>query len=77
MDKLVADNYTDVFRHFYPEMKDQYTRWSYRTGVRQRNIGWRLDYFWTSEDVLPLVEKVEHQTEVEGSDHCPIMLVLK
>jgi exodeoxyribonuclease-3 len=77
MDKLVADKYVDVFRYFYPQLRDQYTRWSYRAESRPRNVGWRLDYFWVSEDVLPFVANIEHQTGVEGSDHCPILLELK
>lgn len=76
MDKLVTDKYVDVFRYFYPELKDQYTRWSYRAGARPRNVWWRLDYFWVSEDVLPMIKSMEHQTNIEGSDHCPIVLEL-
>jgi exodeoxyribonuclease-3 len=77
MDKLVADHYVDVFRHFNPETKNKYTRRSYRAGARPRNVGRRLDYFRVNEDVLPFVAKAEHQETVEGSDHCPIILELK
>jgi exodeoxyribonuclease-3 len=77
MDKLVDDKFVDVFRHFYPEMKDKYTWWSYRAAAKERNVGRRLDYFWVSEKVLPLIHTVEHQEKVEGSDHCPILLELK
>jgi exodeoxyribonuclease-3 len=74
MDKLVTEQYVDVFRHFHPEIKDKYTRRSYRTGARQRNVGRRLDYFRVSDEVLPFVVKVAHQEEIAGSDHCPILL---
>jgi exodeoxyribonuclease-3 len=76
MDKLVADKYVDVFRHFSPEARDKYTWRSYRAGARQRNVGRRLDYFRVSEHVLPLVREIEHQENVQGSDHCPILLSL-
>jgi exodeoxyribonuclease-3 len=74
MDKLVNDHYVDVFRHFNPELKDKYTRRSYRAGARQRNLGRRLDYFRVSDTLLPFISKVQHQEAVEGSDHCPILL---
>ncbi len=77
MDKLEQAEFVDVFRSLYPEMREKYTWWSYRAGVRSRNIGWRLDYFWVSKDIIPLVVGMEHQELVEGSDHCPITLQLK
>jgi exodeoxyribonuclease-3 len=77
MDKLVEDKYVDVFRHFYPELKDKYTWRSYRAGAKERNVGRRLDYFRVDEKVLPLVTKMEHQEQTLGSDHCPILLELK
>ena len=76
MDTLVKEGYVDVFRALYPEMKDKYTWRSYRAGAKERNVGRRLDYFWVSEEVLPLVSGIEHQEKVQGSDHCPIMLEL-
>ncbi|MDR0861093.1 MAG: hypothetical protein LBO09_09335 [Candidatus Peribacteria bacterium] len=77
MDKFVQDKYVDVFRHFYPEMKDKYTWRSYRAGAKERNVGRRLDYFWVDERVLPLVTEIEHQEQATGSDHCPILLTLE
>ncbi|MDR0650960.1 MAG: hypothetical protein LBG59_06275 [Candidatus Peribacteria bacterium] len=77
MDKLVEDNYIDVFRHFNPNVANTYTRRSYRSDARARNIGWRLDYFWVDNKVLPLIKNMIHQDTVEGSDHCPILLELK
>lgn len=74
MDRLIEHGYVDVFRHFNPELTDHYTRWSYRAWARPRNVWRRLDYFRVSGDVIPLVQRVIHQTAVEGSDHCPISL---
>ncbi len=68
--------FVDVFRHLYPD-KVQYTWWTYRLNARQRGIGWRLDYYLVSKDLLPLVEDVIIHDEVPGSDHCPVELVLK
>ena len=68
--------FVDVFRHFYPD-KVQYTWWTYRLNARQRGIGWRLDYYLVSKDLLPRVEDVIIHDEVPGSDHCPVELVLK
>lgn len=76
LDKLEANGYVDVFRYFNPELKDQYTWWSYRWRARPNNVGWRLDYFWVSEDVLSFTKKIIHETAVEWSDHCPISLEL-
>jgi len=76
MDKLEQANFVDVFRYLYPEMKEKYTWWSYRTGVRSKNIGWRLDYFRVSKGIIPMIISMQHQEAVEGSDHCPIILEL-
>lgn len=77
LDELQANWYTDVFRYFYPDLKDKYTRWSYRAGARPRNVWRRLDYFWVSEDILPSIQKMWHQDDVVGSDHCPIVLEIE
>lgn len=76
LDEMVANGFTDVFRHFNKDKTDQYTWWTYRGDCRERNIGWRLDYFFSTKGILPNVKKVEHQTHVTGSDHCPILLEL-
>lgn len=68
--------FVDVFRHLYPD-KVQYTWWTYRLNARQRGIGWRLDYYLVSKDLLPRVADVIIHDEVLGSDHCPVELVLK
>jgi exodeoxyribonuclease-3 len=64
----------DVFRKLNPNLKDQYTWWSYRAWARQRNVGRRLDYFWISPALFSSVKLMQHQTDVLWSDHCPISL---
>jgi exodeoxyribonuclease-3 len=76
MDELEDHWYKDVFRYLHPELKDHYTRWSYRAGARPRNVWRRLDYFRVSENVLPDIKKITHETAIEWSDHCPIVLEL-
>ncbi len=76
MDKLEKNWYVDVFRHFNPGKKDQYTWWSFRAWARPRNVWRRLDYFRVSKNVLSHVEKITHETAMEWSDHCPIVLEL-
>ncbi len=74
LDKLLANDFVDVFRHFYPDLRDKYTRWSYRAGARPRNVWRRLDYFWVSSDVVPFIKSMDHQDDVMWSDHCPIVM---
>ncbi|MFA6238693.1 MAG: exodeoxyribonuclease III [Bacteriovorax sp.] len=76
VDEMIAGGLTDVFRHFNPEKAGQYTWWTYRGDCRDRNIGWRLDYFFATKGLMPLIKKVEHHTKILGSDHCPILLEL-
>ncbi len=76
MDKFLSDGYIDTFRHFCDE-PEQYTWWSYRNGVRARNIGWRLDYFAVNPELADRLKAAGIQAEVMGSDHCPVTLQLK
>lgn len=76
IDKFVAHGYVDVFRKLYPE-KVQYTWWSYRFGARKNNVGWRIDYFFVTEDLVRKVKDVFIADQVMGSDHCPMGLVVK
>jgi len=76
MDELEKNDYVDVFRHFHPDAPDNYTWWSYRAGSRPRNVGRRLDYFRVSKDIISKIQKITHQTSIEGSDHCPISIDL-
>jgi exodeoxyribonuclease-3 len=77
IDDVQTQGFTDIFRHLHLGIKEQYTWWTYRGNCRERNIGWRLDYFFGTKGILPKILKVEHHTDVLGSDHCPIFLELK
>ncbi len=74
MTKLLNAGFVDAFRYFYPEKEGAYSWWSYMNKVRERNIGWRIDYFITSERLTPFLESASIHTEVMGSDHCPVAL---
>ena len=76
IDKFVAHGYVDTFRHFNKEPK-QYTWWDFKSGARQRNVGWRIDYFFVSENLLPSISHAFIMPEVMGSDHCPVGIILK
>jgi exodeoxyribonuclease-3 len=76
MDEVVAAGYIDVFRHIYPTKKDAYTYWDTYTAARERNVGWRIDYFFVSPDLLPKIKEIKILSDVYGSDHCPIALTL-
>jgi exodeoxyribonuclease-3 len=76
MDKLVGAGYVDTFRHFNKE-PGHYTWWSYRPGVREKNIGWRLDHFFANREMSDRLKAAHHRPEVKGSDHCPVVLELK
>jgi len=78
MTQLLKDaTLVDSFRVLYPEKKDSYTFWSYMHNARQKNIGWRLDYFLISEKLRDSVCENLIRSEVYGSDHCPIVLFIK
>ncbi len=76
LDKFQKDGMVDVFRHFNPREAGAYTWWSNRPGCREKNIGWRIDYFFVSEELMPAVKKARIHADVLGSDHCPISLEL-
>jgi len=76
MDKFVAHGFIDAFRHFNKEPK-HYTWWSLRTRARERNIGWRLDYFFVTENLLGSVTEASILSHVMGSDHCPVGMKLR
>jgi exodeoxyribonuclease-3 len=75
MTTLLDSGFTDTFRHFYPDMTDIYSWWSYRFQARQKNAGWRIDYFITSDSMKDKLVDAKIHTEVLGSDHCPVELV--
>lgn len=74
---LLASGFIDTFRHFHPDQRDIYSWWSYRFQARTRNSGWRIDYFLASEDMKDRLEGASIHTEILGSDHCPVELILK
>lgn len=73
---LLDSGFVDSYRHFFPETEGAYTWWSYMNKVRERNIGWRIDYFLVSNDLLPSLKSAEIHPQIMGSDHCPIVLEL-
>jgi exodeoxyribonuclease-3 len=73
IDRYLEHGFVDAYRAIYPE-RVQYTWWTYRFGARRRNIGWRLDYFLVSAELMDHVKDVVIHEEVEGSDHCPVSL---
>ena len=76
LDIYVDDGWVDTFRLFHPE-PDRYSWWSYRMGARDRNIGWRIDYFFVNESFTEFCLDADIHDDVMGSDHCPISLNLK
>ena len=75
--KLLEAGFVDTFRHFYPDLEGAYSWWSYRFQARAKNTGWRIDYFCVSEKLLDKLEDARILSDVQGSDHCPVELVLK
>lgn len=74
--ELLDAGFVDTFRHFYPDQRDIYSWWSYRFKARERNSGWRIDYFVTSKRLVPRLTSAKIHTEIYGSDHCPVELVI-
>lgn len=75
--KLLEAGFTDTFRYFYPDRKEMYSWWSYMPKVRERNIGWRIDYFLVSSRLEPQLKDAGIDCHIMGSDHCPVVLELK
>ena len=75
IDKYIEHGFVDPFRVLYPE-KEQYSWWSYRGNARTNNVGWRIDYFLISENLMPRVKDVIIHDQVTGSDHCPVELII-
>jgi exodeoxyribonuclease III len=74
MTNLLNSGFIDSFRYFYPDMTDQYTWWSYMRNVREKNIGWRIDYFIVSEKFKDRLKDSQIHSHIMGSDHCPVVL---
>ncbi len=74
MSSLLSSGFVDSFRYLYPEQKDTYTWWSYMSKVRERNIGWRIDYFILSNRIATNIIDSQIHCDVMGSDHCPVCI---
>ncbi|MDU4859703.1 MAG: exodeoxyribonuclease III [Terrisporobacter othiniensis] len=75
--ELLKEGFIDTFRYFYPEEANIYSWWSYRFKAREKNAGWRIDYFCTSEKLKERLVSAKIHTDVLGSDHCPVELIIK
>ncbi len=75
--ELLAAGFTDSFRHFYPELTEAYSWWSYRMRARERNAGWRIDYFLVSDRLVPRMTGASIRNDIFGSDHCPVELTVE
>ncbi len=76
LDKFVKAGFVDTFRYLHPDAKDNYSWWSYRMQARAKNIGWRIDYFFVSDELKKNIADAFIEKDVTGSDHCPVGLVL-
>ena len=74
MTELLEAGFTDTFRYLYPEKENEYTWWSYMGRAREKNIGWRIDYFIVSKDIENKIKESKIHQEILGSDHCPVEL---
>ena len=74
--ELLSAGFTDTFRHFYPEKEGAYSWWSYRFHAREKNAGWRIDYFVVSNRLTDKIKSASIHNEIFGSDHCPVELEL-
>lgn len=77
LDRFTAMGYVDTFRKVHGDQPDQYSWWSYKTRAREKNIGWRIDYFFVSEELAPAVSDAWIENSVYGSDPCPVGLELE
>ncbi|MEZ4103083.1 MAG: exodeoxyribonuclease III [Candidatus Paceibacterota bacterium] len=76
IDEVINDGYADVFRSLHPNKKEVYTYWDQKTRARERNVGWRIDYFFASLSILPKIKSFKTHADFLGSDHCPIEINL-
>ena len=74
MSEMLSAGFTDTFRYFYPDKAEAYSWWSYRFQSRERNTGWRIDYFITSDSLRPKLRDAGIRSDIYGSDHCPVEL---
>ena len=74
--RLLDSGFVDTFRHFFPDTTDAYTWWSYRFRAREKNAGWRIDYFLISSRLLPELKSARILNDITGSDHCPVEIII-
>ena len=74
MTQLLSSGFTDTFRHLHPTERDAYSWWSYRFHAREKNVGWRIDYFLVSDRMAPQLKAATIHADVMGSDHCPVSI---
>ena len=74
--ELFGAGFTDTFRAKYPDLEGAYSWWSYRFHAREKNVGWRIDYFIVSDRLAPRIQEAAIHSEIFGSDHCPVELQL-
>ncbi len=77
IDEVINVGYTDTFRHFYPNKAEAYSYWDVKSRARDRNVGWRIDYFFVSNNLIPRLKKAFILDDVYGSDHCPVAIEIK
>ncbi len=76
-DEILAAGFVDSFRHLHPDKTEAYSWWSYRAAARERNVGWRIDYFCVSSQLASRIQAADILADISGSDHCPVRLILK
>lgn len=76
MSQLLSSGFTDTFRYLHPDATGAYSWWSYRFKAREKNAGWRIDYFLVSDRLQPRIQEAAILSDVQGSDHCPVSLLL-
>lgn len=74
MSRMLGDGFVDTYRYFHPDTRDVYSWWSYRFKGREKNLGWRIDYFIVSERLVPRLREAGICSDIYGSDHCPVTL---
>lgn len=74
---VLKNGFIDTFRYFYPDLKDAYSWWSYRFHAREKNAGWRIDYFIVSEALKGRLKSAQIHADIYGSDHCPVELIIE
>ena len=77
MTALLDDGFIDTYRYFYPDTEGVYSWWSYRFHAREKNAGWRIDYFLVSNRFVERVKDARILTDVFGSDHCPVLIEIE